>query len=140
VVACALRTGRRVVLGEGADIDYLYEVSIVRFAKWRVAATWRSSSRYFSSAGLDVVDLRSGEKHTITSMAWEGSVTDVELKPNGSVAWIQSREGTATVTKLDASGRHELDAGPAIGLDSLALSGSRLYWMNDDQPRTALLD
>ena len=140
VVACALRTGRRVVLGTGMDIDYTYAVTTVRFTKWQLAVAWYSSSRYFYSAGLDLVDLRAGTKNGVTSMGWSGSVTDVELKPNGSVAWIQHREGTTTVMKQDASGRHELDSGAGVARDSLALSGSWLYWTKDGQPRVATLD
>jgi hypothetical protein len=76
----------------------------------------------------------------VAVMYSEGGVTDVELKPNGSLAWIQSRTGTSTVIKLDASGRQELDSAPDVDPLSLALSGSRLYWMRGELPRTAMLD
>jgi hypothetical protein len=140
-VVCAFRTGRRVLLGDSYDLDVAYNVTMVRFAKWRVAVAWYSSTKPSPyTAGLDLVDMRRGERRGVATMYSEGSFTDVELKPNGSLAWIQQRAGAVTVIKVDASGRHELDSGTGIARDSLALSGSWLYWTNDGQPRVATLD
>ena len=71
-------------------------------------------------------------------------VTDLVLKPNGSVAWIaeQTDFGTNSKRRLvparDTRGARKLDEGAAIELRSLSLTGSTLRWKRNGA-RTAQL-
>jgi hypothetical protein len=76
-------------------------------------------------------------------------VTDLELKRNGSVAWIAQQTDASTqpartriqVRARDTKGGRRLDEGAAIRLRSLALDGSALSWQRRNEPsaRTARL-
>lgn len=78
------------------------------------------------------------------------AVTDVAVKRNGSTAWIWGIQRldenrvvgpmSIEVEKLDTHGRAQLDAAPDIDPRSLALSGSRLYWLKAGGPRTGRLE
>jgi hypothetical protein len=73
------------------------------------------------------------------------TVDRLVLKRNGSVAWIVSTNSLGThqrgvgVRRADARGRALLDAGTAIGIQSLRLTGSTLHWRHGGQTRTASL-
>jgi hypothetical protein len=102
-----------------------------------------------SPCGVEVrvVDLSTG-KRTVQASAFQASgmplfeVTDLELKSNGSVAWIEKlAAGGYEVRKSDASGRNLLlDSGPDIDPSSLAASASIVYWTKAGVPRSAKLD
>ena len=72
-------------------------------------------------------------------------MTDLELTSEGAIAWIVSRppndDGYFYVQKADATapGKVVLDEGPAIDPRSLAISGNRIYWTNNNEPRSALV-
>jgi hypothetical protein len=78
-------------------------------------------------------------------------VNDVELRPTGSVAWMESHiyadPATHTdrsqweVRKSDATGRNVVvDAGTEIDPNSLSLSGTTLSWIHAGERRQATLD
>ena len=71
-------------------------------------------------------------------------VSDLVLRPNGSIAFIQgpARDfGETRLRAFDSSGERWLDTGPGIEPESLGLSrGGRLYWKKGGAPFTALLD
>jgi hypothetical protein len=98
--------------------------------------------------GVDVVDLRDGSVHrpnldTSLGGAFGSGAgpTDVELKDNGSVAWIAGRDGDPReVGALDANGQRALDRGTRIQPDSLTLDGSTLSWRNGPDVRSTTLD
>ena len=77
-----------------------------------------------------------------------GPIMELALKPNGSFAYLRFvRNDLSTpaddvfeVHKTDEQGAALLDAGRGIDMGSLAQAGSRLYWLNDGQPRTAILN
>ena len=73
-------------------------------------------------------------------MPIDGSVTDLELKPNGSFAWIAELGKSVTVSADDSAGTRRLDRGRGIARRSLALSGSALTWRKDGVTHSAVLD
>ena len=93
--------------------------------------------------GVRVVDLRDGVLRLpqMPSLDWWPS--DIELKDNGSVAWIvseQQPEGSRHVGVLDTAGQRLLDSGTGIEPDSLTLTGSTLSWLRNGEVRSATLD
>jgi hypothetical protein len=99
-------------------------------------------------ASVSVVDLRDGAVlHRVSlSLALAGSFgsgrgpSDVELKDNGSVAWIAGSGSPWEVGVIDAAGERVLDRGRRIQSDSLTLTGSTLTWRKGDQTHSAMLD
>ena len=85
-----------------------------------------------------------------TDGAAYGVMEAVVVKPNGHVAWtwnVQRLDADRRVTprirevrKLDSHGDTLVDASNDIDAQSLALTGSRLYWMKAGVPQTATLD
>jgi hypothetical protein len=99
----------------------------------------RYTGRKIVSRRVRVVDLSSGRLVHSYSEKGEVGVTDMELKSSGSVAWISHILGRGfTVHKIER--RHELLYQGSLVPGSLALSGSSLYWLTPDGPRTARLD
>ena len=99
-------------------------------------------------ASVDVVDLRDGSERSprldprvVGSVGAGRAPSDVELKDNGSVAWIAGVDDKyREVGALDANGQRLLDSGSRIQPDSLALEGSNLTWRKDNELRAATLD
>ncbi len=73
-------------------------------------------------------------------------VTDLVLKPNGSVAWIVDRLAfmgsphTIDVVAVDSTGRRLLDSGLAVDPTSLTLTGSTLTWRKGGATKSATLN
>jgi hypothetical protein len=100
-------------------------------------------------AVVRVMDLRTGrlrfddQASDAKDFDAQGKVTDLELKPNGSVAWI-TRTGFESsspreVRRNDSTGKRTLDTGSDIAAYSLALSDSRLYWSKGGNALSATL-
>lgn len=71
--------------------------------------------------------------------AAEGVLTSPVLFPAGSVAWIV-RGPLQRYVQVGQPRRVEVvDAGPDIHAQSLARSGSRIYWLRGGVAKTALL-
>ena len=66
-----------------------------------------------------------------------GRTKAIVLTTSGTAAWIR-----VGVYKLDGAGVTLLDGSPwpAIDQESLALAGTRAYWLRSGQPASALLD
>lgn len=151
--ACLYSEDRRVRLGTvGAGGVHLDRISPVRLAGRYVA----TASEYTAATGdalgavVEVRDLRTGRlvRHFHSpSEPNTYDVTDLELRANGSVAFIARVLGgmpattTYEVRALRSTGSSSelLDSGAGIDRRSLALSGSTLYWSNDGLPRAARL-
>jgi hypothetical protein len=95
-----------------------------------------------------VVDLRSGRRypsHEATSLPPDQLlVTDLVLRPTGRIAWIGPGEraggsGYAVWTQGSNNAAVAVDAAPGIEPGSLALAGSRLYWIRAQQPQSQRL-
>ena len=150
---CLYRTQRRVHLGDvGPAGMFSDRISPVRLAGRYVAtaAEYTASTGDAQGALIQVRDLRSGalvQRFQSPGDPNTYDVTDLELRSNGSVAWIariiQGMPATTTyeVRRFPATESHStiLDAGPAIGRRSLALSGPTLYWTRDGALRSTTL-
>jgi hypothetical protein len=94
------------------------------------------------AGGVRVLDVRTGRDRLaepVLSSAYE--LSDILVTSRGSAAWIRRpHPDTMEVRRLDATGEAVLDAGPDIVQDSLAASGSTLYWTNAGAPRSAPID
>ena len=69
-------------------------------------------------------------------------ITDIELRPNGSVAWIvQNPFRSPPLYEVNIIGKdvRNADLGDDIEPRSLALSGSTLYWTRGGVPRSTAL-
>jgi hypothetical protein len=137
------------------------EVKLITVAGRYVAWAKDSGFEFGNLTSVTVVDLRTGAaKHSWDAGGggyaqdtpdWEThhrgvwSVTDLVLKPGGAVGWIVGTfEGDwyfdeqPAVYKSDATVEGmQLDRGTGLSKESLAASGSDMYWMNDGQPRSA---
>jgi hypothetical protein len=108
---------------------------------------------------IEVRDARDGGLVRKPDVAWGSRLADLEVKANGSVAWTLDRVAMGPdgypigygsgqpptvvareVWAVDVHGQRLLDSGPNLDLNSLALSGSMLTWVNDGATRTATLD
>jgi hypothetical protein len=130
---CALRSRRSTRLGSfGSEIG-----GVLNF---RLAGGWVAYERALSRRGLSDsrVESRSlGGTRRRRSELVHGvvsNVPDMELKRNGSIAWVWRIDGVPQVRKLDADGEAVLDSGTEIDERSLALSDSTLYWTKGGQP------
>src|SRR3954447_2095982 len=145
--SCSYREGKKFRLAEsgftGEDRYGPFRI-VNRFA----AYAYRPSCGACESTGAYVLvqDLRTGRHRTVVGSTGGGAIeppdgvhqriTDLELKANGSVAWIvvqmDDRTSPATtriqVRSRDASGGHRLDESPQIERYSLRLNASTLSW------------
>jgi hypothetical protein len=77
------------------------------------------------------------------SFVGDGPVTAIQVKSDGSVAWILDTVQTANryqIHALDMTGERVLAIGSDIAPDSLALAGNTLYWTQRSTPMSATLD
>ena len=128
---CRLRGGRPVRMAlnayyGGEDRSFDGERLAGRFAAVLSSSFFRVGP---PRSELRVFNLRRGRR---TLLIREPYVYDMELKASGAVAWTAGASSGSgfEVRKRDAGGPGVLDSGPGIVHDSLALSGSRLYWTN----------
>src|SRR3954452_8354927 len=151
--SCSYREGKKFRLAEsgftGEDRYGPFRVGS-RFA----AYAYRPSCGACQSTGAYVLvqDLRTGHHRTFVGSTGGGAieppdgihqrVTDLELKANGSVAWIVVETDDRTspaatrlqVRSRDGSGGHRLDESPAIERYSLRLDASTLHWRRRGEP------
>jgi hypothetical protein len=143
--ACLRRHRRPFELERSTAVDTagFREFGNVTLAGTHVALTWRSCDRHgqYCAGGLKVWDVRARREVRSSEGSW---ASDLELHPNGSVAWISApltltAPATAgAVRVIDGAGERTLSTG-AVAPDSLALGGARLYWTEDGLPRASLL-
>jgi hypothetical protein len=144
---CLYRTNRRVLLAEGSGDGLFEQVESLRLAgRFAAFGVTGSIKALTLGSAVRVVDLRRRKRRDAAPRQNPFKTFDLELKRNGSVAWIAGpRPGFAAtgpfqVFKTDASGRQLLLAsGDDIDPRSLALSGSHVYWTQGGAPFSALL-
>jgi hypothetical protein len=143
--ACLRRDRRPFELARSTAVDTAgyREFANVALSGRHVALTARSCDRHgmFCAGGVRVWNVRTRRLVRSTDETW---ASDLELHPNGSVAWITAPLAaaapaiTAAVRVNDGAGERTLAAG-AIAPDSLALGGSMLYWTEDGVPHASAL-
>jgi hypothetical protein len=134
------------------------------YAHVRVAGPWvaHSDTGYFNpitQTNVVVQDLRRAGKRVPTGtiayyggyrlsapgrtvhLASNAAVTDLELRPTGTVAWIErAAAGTQLTVRVRGKGAvTDLDGGPAIDPASLHLAGRTLSWTVAGAPRSATI-
>jgi hypothetical protein len=151
--ACLYSRGFWINVGMGTyrDARSSVRVSVPRLVGSRLAYIQAASYRRAGTA-VRVFDLRRVPRRyavaTDDAVYGEAGVlmtgTDLELKPNGSVAWIwtgmRNGERLTEVHKFDAGGHVLLDSGADVQPGSLSLSGSTLYWTRAAGPFSATLE
>jgi hypothetical protein len=147
VVACWVRTGRETSLGyreSGGSGGFADVVRQLRLAG-RFVAHSLVTCRDRCSVRVVVTDARTSRTRARSVPAGldPNAVRDLELRPNGSVAWIgpsSAGEGAPLeVRARDASGERTLDSGADVEPHSLALGGATLYWTKAGRPVSAQL-
>jgi hypothetical protein len=74
------------------------------------------------------------------------SITDIVVKNNGNMAWIALKkqvsggtESTSEVRRAVGNTTDTVGTGPTIVADSLAVSGSTIFWLDGATPKSASL-
>ena len=143
--ACHRPHGRPFELARNTAVDTggYNDFANVELSGRHVALTARSCDRHgmFCVGGVLVWNVRTRRVVRSTDWTW---ASDLELHPNGSVAWITAPASRATpateaeVRVNDRAGERTLATG-AIAADSLALGGSILYWTEAGVPHASTL-
>jgi hypothetical protein len=147
--ACAIDNGRRFALGQDyGDLS----IEAVRLTDPFVGFATVSCGGLCGTTGIVVLDVRNGSRKTLPRVSslgpdFRATITDLELKATGAVAWIAqtARDQTDPNTEVrevwasDSAGQRMLDSGIGIGLESLKLSGSTLSWRKNGSPRSATI-
>lgn len=157
IYACLYRTRRSFRIGGRNSSGGKSSIGNLRLAG-RFVAYSRMGQRGIK---LTVRELRKGRivrdtPATVSERPGLTAVTDVELKRNGSLAWIVKRtpiDGPLSpyplpadsrseyhVRKSDRTGHALLDSGHDIAPRSLVLRRATLYWMKSGNTRSATLD
>jgi hypothetical protein len=159
-VGCLRATGRRTVLAVGLDsaLDGSVLERPIVLAGHYVGYVMFNSFEARAEYVVRIADLRSGRIRGHT--AWPDNSVDSQsvavrglvLNRSGGIAWVTWWDGyphaatqkpvpSSAVARLDTNGLAELDGGPAINPDSLALAtgGGSITWVDGGQRRTAPL-
>jgi len=125
--ACLFETNKAFRLGRNWDDETIGPVDL--------AGPYAAYQR--GGFAIVVRDLRTGSiLRTIAVNAGFFGATDLEVKENGSVGWIQA----SGVYAVDWAGQRQLDTGSGLQADSLRLSGSTLTWIRGGVLRSATLN
>lgn len=153
--ACRVKNGKRFVLGGNECFgNNLGQIGNYAFAGNFIAYEARTCGDPEGESDAKVLNLATGVK--IRYQAEQGflpgggvqdfSITDIVVRPNGNVAWIAFAQhlsgGNATrydVRRVIDQNVTRIDSGTTIVPDSLALSGTHLYWLDAETPETSEL-
>jgi hypothetical protein len=138
--ACNVASGRVVALGrydispEGPGVTN--ETIAGRYVAYRLMKCPDHEEGICDVAEIRVADTRTGKvvrSREVPSV----SITDLEVRSNGAAAYIvvlpDQHQEVRTVNK---TGDALVDSGTAIADDSLASSGTTLYWLNAGVPHS----
>lgn len=146
--ACLFSADKRVPL---TPIDESMELTLPRVVAPLVAFAVANCPGASCYSSVTVRNLQDGRVISDLDASMTGGapgdgehVTDIELKPNGSLAWLVHLVGAARntieVVAVDANGRRLLESSPDIDPQSLALDGSTLSWSTGGVTHSATLD
>lgn len=139
VFGCLFGTNRRFALSQDHDDEAVDEARL----SGAFVALGQSFCPLGCGFGVEVTDLRNGRE--IRTASSPGAVADLELKGNGSAAWISypsfypSKLVGQTVWADDNAGHARLLDSGKISKRSLTLTGSTLTWLKDGVVRSATL-
>ena len=133
LVACNLRSGRRTAFRVVDPATETYEVEHLRTAGWFVAAAARGCVRAVCGAAeIQTVDLRSGTIRYVnpnTGGLGATRTTDLQLLPDGGVAWIFEAGDTRSVHVCGPASCVMTERSSGVEPGSLALApDGRAYW------------
>lgn len=139
VAACDLRRGRKRFLGEWNAITG--GIAHVALAGRYVAYKSGSCGRDACNAVAAVTNVVTGGRRA-SAHRQDGGISAIVVRANGSIAWIVAgrRGDFVEVRKLEQERETLLDSDPMIDKESLALAGSRLYWLRGGQAQTGGLN
>lgn len=151
--ACLYAVGRKLRLGDVSSEPDYFRAEEIRLAGRYVGYELAFIGRLDSHHMVRVRDLRTGRwvvhrdaiagNIALDDRTGPGGVSDLELTRSGAVAWIAHNRyvqpHTIEVHKVDADGHAKLAFGAGIDPHSLALSGKRIYWLENGRPQTATL-
>jgi hypothetical protein len=89
---------------------------------------------------VKTLDLRSGK--TTRRASSRGDIVDIYVAPDGSIV-LWSTPGLGDHSRIDLGGpdgRRELEAGPGIDRDSIAVGDNIVYWVTSGELRSAPID
>jgi hypothetical protein len=139
---CMYSNGKRVLLDESSDDEFTSSESFEKVRLNGRFLAWEHTSEDFSCKAACppdykpvVVDVLARDLRTKKSRAFPGAVKDQSLVvgSKGTPAWLQDAAGGAVEVHAGSS---SLDTG---AIDSLALDGTTLSWLNAGQPKSAVL-
>lgn len=133
---CAFRGGRIRKIGVFDGEDGVIRVRLSgRYVGYEHAVCDRAGRCFGAIFVRDLLRPRARRVATIPAEA--GSAQDLEVFPDGSVAWIRGvGDGDIEVVKADANGVEVLERSRSVAPFSLAASGRTLYWTSGSQPRS----
>jgi len=153
--ACRYRTDRNFRLGDLPAFPDGYLIEHLQVLGHSVGYELAFRGRGDPDSQVRTIDLATGMRRFLGSdaeqidppeagSALEVGVTDLELGPSGSVAWINRnvyvRPARYEVLKSDGEGSKVLlDSGEGIDPASLSRVGSTISWVKEGQPKAAVL-
>jgi hypothetical protein len=147
VFACLDAIGDRVTLGQDYDDE---RVELPRLAEPYTAWVAGGCAAGPCTGSIHVVALDGSLTRRVLPdspvQSYYSTFTDLELKSNGSFAWIVNHYDAASklllteVRAFDAGGMRTLDSGTDIAPTSLTLDASALSWEKGGVPQSATLD
>lgn len=145
IYACDLLTGRRTLLADLAfDQDEGYRHirfagRVIAFARTSCSGRTASPTEDPCSDTVETLDVHTRRR---VGAGVSGVVEDIVVLPNGAAAWTEragapdSPEPRSVKAISPEFATRELDAGPSVAPDSLALSADRrVYWRNGAEAR-----
>jgi hypothetical protein len=154
---CRQRTGRTMRLDDALSCGSIAcSGSSVAAINGRWVALVHPGTRNLAEIGgpadaylqlADVVERRTRMIYrTETGPIQYADIPEAAVTPGGRLAWmtelreLRSSEPSRSIHVAGASGQFMVDQGGSeIGERSLAISGTRAYWMHGDEPRSAVL-
>lgn len=107
-----------------------------------VAIVAHATSGDYSTATTKLVDLKTGRILRKASAVVDPDTDDPDTAlpsavatTDGSLVWAGQARGCAGIHAVTATGARTLSCGTT---SDLVASGTRVYWLQDGQPRTAL--
>jgi hypothetical protein len=155
VFGCLYRKNKRYLLSELDDDGYYatgaqtaFPLLLGRRVAYVSVEVDTARSKYMAGSpapSVRIVSLRNGRLIRNATLPENVGVSDFDASPSNAMAWIEAAYppygGTPSyrVSKLDAAGQTLLDAGAGVSGDSLAISGSAVYWTSGGMPHSATL-